>query len=511
MLARLARFRVAKPLFHAMNQQNEGNPFPIILVSLAVLVVMSFLPWGKMTGGWLKDFNLLEDVSRTKTAKAAGSELIDPELEELLASAGGAEAAHDGGESGAVEPTSEGTDGGALDLDGTPVAGGSTPGVGNSSEAVSEPAPVKEAVSPRQGDIVVIEDYTPEGHGLSHFREALANRGAARIAMIGDSYIEGDIFSQNIRDGLQELYGGNGVGFMALHSDIPGFRQSVTQSDSGWALHDIRKSSQPYGRWLAGTYSTGEPGATATFKGAPRFPRAKQWGRSTFLFVAPSDGEIALKVNGEETVFLVTASEKVQAVSVPAPATSVTLRNVSVNGLVGLGLWLEGDGGVTLDCMSLRGNSGVALRKIDAPMVVSMREHIDYDLIIVEYGLNAVSSQQEDYSPYAKVMEGVIASIKRNYPEADILLMGIGDRGQKIGTEVHSLPTLDNMVDNQRRLARKMGLLFWDTREAMGGKDAIVTWRDASMVNADYIHLNHKGGGELGKRFVSAFKTAMGQ
>lgn len=82
--------------------------------------------------------------------------------------------------------------------------------------------------------------------------------------------------------------------------------------------------------------------------------------------------------------------------------------------------------------------------------------------------------------------------------------MGIGDRGQKRGGAVHSLPTCRNMVDAQRNAARNTRILFWDTREAMGGEDAVVAWRNDRLVNADYIHLNHKGGEVLGKKLADA-------
>jgi lysophospholipase L1-like esterase len=138
-----------------------------------------------------------------------------------------------------------------------------------------------------------------------------------------------------------------------------------------------------------------------------------------------------------------------------------------------------------------------------------MAKYIDYDLIIVEYGINALTSQQSDYSQYGKLMLEVIARVRQCYPNADILLMGIGDRGQKQGSVVHSIATAQNMVDMQRDIARRAQVVFWDTREAMGGEDAIVKWREAKHVNADYIHLNHEGGSVLAQEFINSLKQYM--
>ncbi|MDE5940989.1 MAG: hypothetical protein K2H14_02645 [Muribaculaceae bacterium] len=467
-----------------MGKDSEtGNPFKVIIIAVGVLVALSALPWGKMTGNFLKDYNLFEDLlGHSPRGASGGGELVDPELEAALAEMPVA----------APHP------------DGQEVAADATP------DDIPAAEPDTAAVAPRHDGMVGIEDYTPASSGLSRFAAALGEGRLARVAIIGDSYIEGDVFSQNIREGLQELYGGHGAGFLALHSDIPGFRQSVRQSDSGWTLHDLRKDKRVYGRWLGGVFSTSGAGAAASFSGVGKLAHAGEWSRATLLFIAPSDGVIVIDPGSGPVEHAVTASDKVQSIVVSEPMKKIKIENRSVDGLVALGLWLDDDRGVGVDCMSLRGNSGVALRKLDSTLTAGMRSVIDYDLIVVEYGLNAISSDQTDYTSYGRLMEQVIRGIMENYPNADILIMGVGDRGQKAGSSVHSLDAVKHMVSEQRSLARRLGVLFWDTREAMGGTDAVVAWRENGWINADYIHLNHKGGAELASRFVEAVSHSVG-
>ena len=40
------------------------------------------------------------------------------------------------------------------------------------------------------------------------------------MAVVGDSYIEGDIFTQDPRELFQDAYGGEGVGCVNMHSDF---------------------------------------------------------------------------------------------------------------------------------------------------------------------------------------------------------------------------------------------------------------------------------------------------
>ena len=45
-----------------------------------------------------------------------------------------------------------------------------------------------------------------------------------RIAYLGDSMIEGDLITQTLRELLQKEYGGQGVGFLPIFSNVVVFR-----------------------------------------------------------------------------------------------------------------------------------------------------------------------------------------------------------------------------------------------------------------------------------------------
>ena len=177
--------------------------------------------------------------------------------------------------------------------------------------------------------------------------------------------------------------------------------------------------------------------------------------------------------------------------------------------LIGLGVWLDGNTGIALDCMSSRGFSGVTLTKINSQLCRQMSAFIPYNLIILEFGINAMSAKQTDYHIYSNRMVNVISHVRSCYPGADILLLGIGDRGEKHGTEIHSMKVAEAMVTAQRDAARRARCLFWDTREAMGGQDAIVEWTRSGLANKDYIHLTHKGGAVLADKLFNAMQQSL--
>ncbi|MCM1032692.1 MAG: GDSL-type esterase/lipase family protein [Odoribacter sp.] len=470
------------------NDNGSRGIFVIFATALVTLIVLSLLPWGDVTNNLLKDFSLLSDLVPQSDKTYITHEELDPELTALNTET------FQTGLASAVSPDSS-----ALAADGP-----------------ASPLPIlpEDFSAPTAPDgTVLIEDYSPSGRALTALRSGLESASASkfRIAFIGDSYIEGDIFTQDIRAMLQERYGGSGVGYMAAFSQFPGFRQSVTQAGNGWEGKEIRKMGTDDYRVLAGQYFTASAEASASFKGTKRPAHTDSWDRASLLYIAPVDGTIDVSASGDfSQQYAVTASPDVQALVVDRHMSAFSF-STDIDGLIVFGVWLESASGVQLDCMSLRGNSGISHRNLNAQIIGRMRDYVDYDLIILEFGINALSSEQTDYSTYSKAMMQVVENIRNLYPRSEVLLLGIGDRGQKQGTEVGSMSTAPAMVMAQREAARATGTLFFDTRAAMGGNGAVVDWHRRGLVNSDYIHLNHKGGKVLAEIFVNSINHSIGE
>lgn len=459
-----------------MSENKKGSPLTVIIVAVVALGVLSVLPWSRISGGYLKDFNLLSDLLPAPDPAFTSHEDLDPAL-------------------AALTTTEQASDRAGARADSA------------ATDSVLQPAPLPDDFrAPTAEDgTVLIEDYSPDGDALSRLKSALAAASArtVRVAVLGDSYIEGDIFTQNLRSLLQDRLGGSGVGYMAAHSEFPGFRQSVRQTSSGWTERDMRHIGSDPVKPLSGVYYSGGPGAKLSLKGSHRPAHADTWSRATALFIAPAAGSVTLASDGGAVTQAVDASDRIQSVALAGPATAVKL-STDIPGLKVLGVWLDTPQGVALDCMSMRGNSGLTLTNVSAEIVHQSRQWIDYDLIVVEYGINALSASQKNYSAYADAMVRGIGHIARMYPRAVILVMGIGDRGQKLNGAVRSMLTAPAMVQAQRDIARRTGSLFYDTRAAMGGENAAVRWHEEKLVNADYVHLNHKGGERLASIFVNS-------
>ncbi|WP_300503212.1 hypothetical protein [uncultured Duncaniella sp.] len=449
----------------------KGSPIIIIIIAIAIVAIVSLLPLSKWSGGRIKDFSLVSDILKEVgimegEPSYATAEQIDPALLE------------------AEEESKP-----ALPAPGEPI-----------DTIIS---PVKPS---RVGELVQVEDYTTIGVGFANLKGAIANGGLARIAVVGDSYIEGDIFTQDLRELFQEAYGGEGVGFVNMHTDFPGFRRSVKQSGSGWKTFTGNKKADRRYLDIAEQYSVPTGTATAEYEGTKATEHTKSWSCSRFLFISPEDVTISVKTDDSEWEERnIAGSPSVQSLEVTGQVSKFGIKTAATS-LIGLGVWLDGTSGVSVDCMSSRGFSGVTLTKVSPDLSHEMAEFIDYDLIILEFGINAMSASQKDYSVYCSRMVDVINHVRLCYPQADILLMGVGDRGEKVGSQVKSMATAQAMITAQRDAARRAHCLFWDTREAMGGENAVVEWSSTGLINKDYIHLTHKGGARLARELFNAIQ-----
>ena len=63
-----------------------------------------------------------------------------------------------------------------------------------------------------------------------------------------------------------------------------------------------------------------------------------------------------------------------------------------------------------------------------------------YDLIVLQYGLNVATERGRNYDRYRDGMLTTIAHLKQAFPQAGILIVGVGDREYK--TEEGSLRTM---------------------------------------------------------------------
>lgn len=361
-----------------------------------------------------------------------------------------------------------------------------------------------------------IEDYSFDQQGLNRFFTAVdsISRGrAVRIAWYGDSFVEGDILVGDLRDSLQTAWGGEGVGFVPITSEVAQFKRTLKHSFRGWSTYSIIKKSENRPRLgLSGYTYQPEPEAKIHYEGAQYFRHTQRWNQVRFFYTAESARNFVWQAGGEppheenlpaktETL----GTWKWHGTSSGTDAFAI--RFPEVNGLLLYGATLESGPGIYIDNFSVRGNSGGPLKLIDPAFVRQFDAIQKYDLIVLQVGLNAVTNSLNNIKWYEAELDRTFKHLKKCFPGKPILIVSVGDRGGKIGTEILTMRGVPAIVRMQRNLARKHGLLFFDLFWGMGGPNTMprLAYHRPRLANTDYTHLTHEGGKVVGIMFAKLF------
>lgn len=390
-----------------------------------------------------------------------------------------------------------------------------------SADTVALDSIVRKKVKPEFVDtcktgLTCITDYSDSTcRGMKHFYEILDSvrylGRPVRIAVFGDSFIEGDIFTADLRRLLQEKYGGCGVGYVNITSNVAGFRPTVRHRFSGWtsrtaadSIHDRTKlglnsayyTSNGRGAWveLAGTsgYSSNTDSAEC----------------SAIYFESVQDStDFYCTVNKSEPLRKVSVGKGLKKLSVNGNIRTVRWETGDSCRALYYGVTMESRSGIVVDNLSLRGSGGYNILSIPEGRLRNFARLREYDLIILQYGLNVATRNGKKYDRYYEAMSSAIEKIKRCFPESSIIVFSIGDRKMKDDDgNMVTMPGVVNLVKYQEAIAADNSVAFWnmyDLFKSLGGIDAFVNARPP-MANLDYTHINFRGGSRLARCFFDA-------
>lgn len=364
----------------------------------------------------------------------------------------------------------------------------------------------------------IVDFSEQKAGGMDYFYSKLLNaktaKEPARIAYFGDSYIEGDIFTADLRELFQSHYGGVGVGWVDVGSAILKSRRSIGQTSSGITEHVVVK--KPFNRSLQGInerYFAVSNGAKAkTF--ATRFhTHSKQWlVSSLFVRTASAMNVQAVLSNGRSKTMAFGGSSSVQMQTFNDTTTSVSLTfNPSGGNSYALGMALEGKNGVILDNFSVRGSSGLTLSDIPETTLKDFAKLRPYSLIVLHFGLNvaAAGNPVSVMKGYVNKMKTVIEHFKRAYPQTSILVMSVPDRDQRRAEGIKTMKEVKTLVALQEQLAEQEHVAFYNFYEAMGGAESVNKLVEKNLANKDYTHLSFGGGKVLAQKVFPSFQEGL--
>ncbi|HWB62567.1 MAG TPA: hypothetical protein VG603_03580 [Chitinophagales bacterium] len=355
--------------------------------------------------------------------------------------------------------------------------------------------------------ITCIEDYTADSSGMRIFMAALdsSKRREVRIAWFGDSYVEGDILLDPLRDSLQALFGGSGVGFVPITSEVNRFRQTITHEFKNWKTYSIvGDHSDDYPLGPAGHVFVPQDGDEVSYEGIPRRKRLSYFPSEKIYYGQAEGATLRYSTGGEPVEINLKDGNEIQQLVIDSTCRQFSLA-VTGGKAVLYGADFESSRGICVDNFSMRGNSGIGLYSVNEKMYRDFDALHHYDLVILSYGLNVASEKAKNYYWYVKGMSKVIAMIKKAFPRSSILMIGCSDRAAKIDGDYQTMPMLKELIDVQRQMAADNQVCFWNIFEAMGGDSTMINWADMPhhpLADKDYTHLTFYGGKKVAEIFI---------
>ena len=360
--------------------------------------------------------------------------------------------------------------------------------------------------------VICFRNFTGTDHPLdslfSRLLKAREKRGKVRIAWYGDSFSDGDILVSDLRDTLQSLYGGNGVGFVPITSEIAGFRKSVIHSFGGWNTSSILTNPSSPRLGINGFSYSPDSGNYVFYKGSTHFKHTSVFNTFRLFYSTAFNQKVRVAINKTDTRVLELAASEIPAmVTVQADSIRQVSARLNRGGITCYGASLEDETGIYIDNFAIKGNSGLGLQAIPERNLAAFDSLLHYDMIVLQFGLNVSNSPSRDFSGYMKGMGRLINKLKAAFPDTPILLLSVSDRSQRRQGNFVTMPVIPVLIQAQEKIAYDNKLLFWNLFEAMGGENSMAAFANAkpALANKDYTHLNFAGGRKIGLSLARSF------
>ncbi len=363
-------------------------------------------------------------------------------------------------------------------------------------------------------------DYRFFDETFREMERAKSQGRTVRVVHYGDSQIELDRISQDLREGLQNQFGGQGTGYFPALSNVPS--ASIYKSASGAFVQytmygdstTVRAGHNRYGMLAQVVQLTG--GGTISLRGS-RNKNArdgvKTFSRISLLYGRASEGFSVRAVSDTLKPEVVKSVGEGGATlltwTFPREVTKATLR---INGSAEIyAVGADGKAGVAVDNIPLRGCSGTIFHRISKPLMKDSFELTDTRLIILQFGGNymPVARNTQIIEKYQEQIAREIQYFHEVAPQARILFIGPSDMGKSVNGRIVTWPNLPQLVDSLKSTALANDAAYWDLFRMMGGENSMRQWvkHQPPYAGPDYIHFTSEGARKVGETLSQSLLT----
>ncbi len=368
---------------------------------------------------------------------------------------------------------------------------------------------------------------------LDNFFKALAgiraNKQVVRILHYGDSQIEQDRISSVLRYRFQKQFGGSGPGLVTPVQSY-GFSLPIASSySSGWkrfpgfCRRDPSINHNRYGVLASfGRYANNQTHDSLAndtvihrewlrFKHSPYAPNSVKRFSVCKMFYGFNEKpvQVSLLANGSllnSSTLPPSKSLKIKRWNFATTPSNFELKFEGQGNPEVYALAIDGNSGIALDNIPLRGSSGYIFTNSNTAILQAIYQNLNAKLIIMQFGGNMAIANSEDYAYYEHSFYLQLAKLKRIIPGVSIIVVGVADMSMKEKDRYVSMPSVKLVRNALRNAAFKANCAFWDTFKAMGGENSMPSWVFAKppLAGKDFVHFTGQGSRIIGQMFYKA-------
>ena len=365
------------------------------------------------------------------------------------------------------------------------------------------------------------DDYTFFDPVFQAFERAQKEGKTVRVVHYGDSQIELDRISSNLRDALQERFGGEGTGMFPALTRTP--MASISHSAAGGMAGfpmvgdslTRRAGHNRYGPLSqvvsvqgSGTVSLRALRQKSTLERVRHFSSVSVlYGRASddFSVTAQSDTLKPRPVTKKQDGLTWTTWR------FSRPVDRATLKFTGSAEVYGIAT--DGRAGVTVDNVPLRGSTGTILTHIDKDLMKNAYLLDDTRLIILQFGGNFVpaAGSSKAISGYMDKVRDQIAWFQEAVPGGKVLFIGPSDMAawDEEDGRLHTYRRLAEVVDSLKAVTLRCGAAYWDLYGVMGGANSMPQWvrHKPALAGPDYVHFTPAGAKVVGETLSHSLLT----
>jgi len=354
-----------------------------------------------------------------------------------------------------------------------------------------------------------------------------SNKEKISILHYGDSQIEGDRMTSYIRQKVQDQFGGYGPGLIPatnVYSTIT-FKQNYSENFERFTCFGGGKlESRKYGAMASASRFTPEyiadsidldtmamqSGWIEIEPSRSAYTRARTFNNVKMYYndcVTP----VMLKVYKDDALIheeelIADGAQhtmKLSFASTPGKLKYEFSGKISPNICA---FSLEGDYGVQVSNIGMRGTSANVLGGIKYNTIKAMHAELNTKLVIMQFGGNSVHLHKDssDVDGSVRMFRRYIKYVQEMNPDAMVVVIGPSDMSHLEDQIYETYPFLPYFVEELRKMTIATGAGYWNMYAAMGGKNSMPAWVEKGLAGKDYIHFTNAGAKFASQLFYNA-------